>query len=334
MAFDIAWWLPVIFASLLGVAILLYVMLDGFDLGVGLLSPFADAEERDRIIGSVGPFWDGNETWLVLAVGLLLVAFPVANGVILTTLYPLVVAMLIGLILRGVAFEFRAKAPSGNKHLWDKAFFLGSLVASLAQGAMLGLYVLGLALTPISIAFAALTAICLAVAYSFSGAAWLILKTEGLLQLKAIEWARRSLWGVLVGLLAVSIATPLASPRLFHKWIDLPTALYLAPLPILALVILAWLWRLLDALPLPGDRMAWGPLAGALALMVLGFGGMAYSFYPYVLPDRLTIWDAASATESLRVMLYGVVIVVPIILSYTALAYFIFRGKTVSIDYE
>ena len=334
MTADATWWLPVIFAGLLGVAILLYAMLDGFDLGVGLLFPFADPQERDRMIGAIGPFWDGNETWLVLAVGLLLVAFPAANGAILTALYPLVVTMLIGLILRGVAFEFRAKAPTGNKPLWDRAFFLGSLLASAAQGAMLGLYVLGLNLTPAGLAFAGLTAICLPVAFSFSGAAWLILKTEGLLQLKAVHWARHALWGVAVGLAGVSLATPLASPRLFHKWLDLPAALLLAPLPILALVLLVWLKRLLDRLPLPEDRLAWAPFAGALALLALGFGGMAYSFWPYVLPETLTIWQAASAPDSLRIMLWGALAVVPVILGYTALAYRIFRGKATALDYD
>lgn len=331
---DATFLYPLIFAGLLGVAILMYVLLDGFDLGVGLLFPLADAQERDRMVAAIGPFWDGNETWLVLAVGLLLVAFPQANGLVLTSLYPLVVAMLIGLILRGVAFEFRAKAPAGQKRLWDRAFFLGSLVATLSQGAMLGLYILGLTTGPVSLAFAFLTAICLAVAYSFSGAAWLIVKTEGLLQLKAINWARRSFWGVVAGLLAVSVATPLASPRLWHKWTDMPLVLWLAPLPIVSILVLAWVWRVLDRLPLPGDRQAWAPLAGAFGLIVLGFGGMAYSFYPWVVPDRLTIWDAASATESLRIMLIGVVIVVPVILAYTALSYRIFRGKATGIDYD
>lgn len=325
---------PLIFAGLLGVAILMYVLLDGFDLGVGLMFPLADAQERDRMVAAIGPFWDGNETWLVLAVGLLLVAFPQANGLVLTSLYPLVVAMLIGLILRGVAFEFRAKAPAGQKRLWDRAFFLGSLVATLSQGAILGLYILGLAFGPAALAFAALTAICLAVAYAFSGAAWLIVKSEGLLQLKAIAWARRSLWGVAAGLLAVSVATPLASPRLWHKWTDMPLVFWLAPLPIVSVLVLAWVWRVLESLPLPGDRLAWAPLAGAFGLMILGFGGMAYSFYPWVVPDRLTIWDAASATESLRVMLIGAVIVVPVILAYTLLSYRIFRGKATGIDYD
>lgn len=331
---DATFLYPLIFAVLLGVAILMYALLDGFDLGVGLLFPFADPVERDRMVASIGPFWDGNETWLVLAVGLLLVAFPQANGVVLTSLYPLVVAMLIGLILRGVAFEFRAKAPVGRKWLWDRAFFWGSLIAALSQGAMLGLYILGLQPSLAALAFGVLTAVCLAVAYAFAGAAWLIVKTEGVLQLNAIDWARRAFWGAAAGLVAISVATPLASPRLWHKWTDMPEILFLAPLPLISIAVMVWVWRLLERLPLPGDRMAWGPLAGSFLLMILGFGGMAYSFFPYIVPDKLTIWESASATESLRVILIGAVIVVPVILSYTFLSYRIFRGKAGDYDYD
>ncbi len=179
--------LPFIFAALMGVSILLYVVLDGFDLGVGLLFPFAEEDERDRMIASIGPFWDANETWLVLAIGLLLVAFPVAHGDILTALYLPVAVMLIGLILRGVAFEFRAKAPLGHKRPWDVAFWAGSLMTALSQGFMLGMYVMGLEWTWPKVGFALLTAGALAVAYSFIGAGWVILKTDGALQRKAVE---------------------------------------------------------------------------------------------------------------------------------------------------
>ncbi len=176
---DPSVWLPFTFAALMGLSILVYVVLDGFDLGVGLLFPFADAGERDRMVYTIGPFWDANETWLVLAIGLLLVAFPVAHGAILTALYLPVAVMLIGLILRGVAFEFRVKAPAPHKGRWNAAFFAGSLMASLAQGWMLGMYIMGLEATPFTLAFAALTAVFLTVGYSFIGAAWLIYKTEG-----------------------------------------------------------------------------------------------------------------------------------------------------------
>ncbi|MGL5012130.1 MAG: cytochrome d ubiquinol oxidase subunit II, partial [Paracoccaceae bacterium] len=187
--------LPFIFAALMGLSILIYVVLDGFDLGTGILFPFATPDERDRMVASIGPFWDANETWLVLAIGILLVAFPAAHGAILTQLYLPVAIMLIGLILRGVAFEFRAKAPPRHKRAWDTAFYMGSLMTGISQGFMLGMYVMGLAWTWPHIAFAMLTGIFLTVAYSFIGATWLILKMEGDLQLKAVEWAKGGIWG-------------------------------------------------------------------------------------------------------------------------------------------
>ena len=234
---DPAQWLPVFFAALMGLSILVYVILDGFDLGVGLLSPLAPPVERDRMVASIGPFWDANETWLVLAIGLLLVAFPAAHGKILSGLYLPVAVMLIGLILRGVAFEFRVKAPVVQKPGWDRAFFAGSLMASLAQGFMLGIYILGLEWSAWSVTFGALTAICLTTAYAFIGATWLIFKTEDRLQRRSVLWARRSIWGVMLGLAAVSAASPLASPRIFDKWFSVPEVLFLAPLPILSAVV-------------------------------------------------------------------------------------------------
>ena len=216
-------WLPATFAALMGLSILIYVVLDGFDLGVGLLSPLATEEERDRMVASIGPFWDANETWLVLAIGLLLVAFPTAHGEILSTLYLPVAVMLVGLILRGVAFEFRVKAPITQKRNWDWAFFAGSALASLSQGYMLGAYVLGLAPGPLTWAFSA---------YSFIGATWLIYKSEGRLQRKAVQWARGGIWGLLGGLGAVSIASPFASDRIFDKWFSFPEIVLLAPMPL------------------------------------------------------------------------------------------------------
>ncbi|MEM7615827.1 MAG: cytochrome d ubiquinol oxidase subunit II, partial [Pseudomonadota bacterium] len=193
---DPTQWLPFVFAGLMGLSILVYVILDGFDLGVGVLFPFANEEEKDAMIASIGPFWDANETWLVLAVGLLLVAFPTAHGAILTALYGPVVIMLIGLILRGVAFEFRVKAPAAYKRLWNNAFFVGSLMTSLSQGFMLGLYVMGLDWTLGHVAFALLTAVFLTVGYSFIGATWMIHKNSDALQMKAVTWARGGIWGL------------------------------------------------------------------------------------------------------------------------------------------
>ena len=186
-------WLPVAFLALMGLAMLAYVILDGYDLGVGILLRRADDAQKDQMIASIGPFWDANETWLVLGVGILLTAFPLAHGVILTALYLPVALMLLGLTLRGVAFEFRAKAPAPRKALWNKIFYAGSLLATFSQGLMLGLYVTGFANTPAAWAFALLTGACVCAGYALLGAAWLIIKTEGVLQLKAVTWARASL---------------------------------------------------------------------------------------------------------------------------------------------
>ena len=326
--------LPLIFAALMGVSILLYVVLDGFDLGVGLLFPFASVDERDRMIASIGPFWDANETWLVLAIGILLVAFPAAHGTILTALYLPVAVMLIGLILRGVAFEFRAKAPIAHKRPWDVAFWAGSLMTALSQGFMLGMYIMGLRWGWAEVGFASLTAVALAVAYSFIGAAWTILKTDGALQAKAVSWAQGGLWGVVLGMGAVSVATPLVSPRIFDKWFRFPEIVTLAPLPLMSGLLVILLWVAFRRLPTRDDSFAWFPFVAAVVLMVLGFCGMAYSFYPYIVPEKLTIWQAASSTESLSIILVGTLVVLPVILGYTVLAYVIFRGKATRLSYE
>lgn len=331
---DPATWLPLTFATLMGLSILIYVVLDGFDLGVGVLFPLAEDAEKDRMIASIGPFWDANETWLVLAIGLLLVAFPVAHGTILTALYLPVAVMLIGLILRGVAFEFRVKAPSRWKKPWNRAFFAGSLMTALAQGYMLGIYIMGLQITPMTVGFGALTAVFLTVAYSFIGAAWLILKTEDALQAKAVRWARGGIFGVILGLGAVSLASPLVSPRIFEKWFSVPEIFLLAPLPLFSVALIAVLWAVLRRLPTRDDSFAWVPFVAAVSLFVLGFFGMAYSFYPYVVPEQLTIYEAASAPESLFIILIGTVFVLPMILGYTVLAYTVFRGKAVTLSYD
>lgn len=331
---DPAQWLPFVFASLMGLSILIYVVLDGYDLGVGILFPFADDAEKDRMIAAIGPFWDANETWLVLAVGILLVAFPAAHGAILTALYLPVTIMLIGLILRGVAFEFRAKAPAKWKRVWNNAFFIGSLVTALSQGFMLGMYVMGLDWTLWHVAFALLTAVFLTVGYSFIGATWVIHKTDEHLQRKAIEWAKGGIWGLVLGIGAISLATPFVSARLFDKWFDFPQALLLAPLPVISGVLVLWLWSMLRRMPFTNDRRSWLPFAVASALWALAYGGMAYSFYPYVVPEKMTIYDAASAPESLWIILLGTCIVLPTILGYTFLAYYIFRGKATDLRYD
>ncbi|MEM6665214.1 MAG: cytochrome d ubiquinol oxidase subunit II [Pseudomonadota bacterium] len=327
-------WLPLAFAGLMGVSILIYVILDGFDLGVGVLTPFSTDPQRDRMIASIGPFWDANETWLVMAVGLLLVAFPSAHGQILTALYLPVAIMLVGLILRGVAFEFRAKAPAPNKPLWNMAFFAGSLMTSLSQGFMLGLYIMGLEWTAATVAFALLTAFCTTAGYAFIGACWLIIKTEDALQEKAVRWAKTGLAGVLAGFVAISAASPAVSPRIFEKWFSYPEVLALAPLPIMAAGITALLWWALRHLPDEADKYRHIPFAAASTLFTLAFAGLAYSFYPYVVPEKLTLYEAASAPESLMIILVGTIFVLPAIGGYTALAYIIFRGKARDLTYD
>ena len=327
-------WLPWAFAALMGLSILIYVILDGFDLGVGLLMPLANDLEKDRLVSSIGPFWDANETWLVLAVGLLLVAFPPAHGVILTSLYLPVFVMLIGLILRGVSFEMRAKAPLKQKPLWNWAFFAGSLMASSSQGFMLGMYIMGLTWTLPHVAFALLTSVFLTVGYSFIGAAWLIWKTEHDLQVRAIGWAKGGIWGLILGIAAVSIATPFVSTRIFDKWFIWPEFAYLSLLPIVSGALVVFLWWKLARLPLTSDRWSWTPFAAATALFALAYVGMAYSFYPYIVPERITIYEAASAPESLFIILIGTLFVLPAILGYSVLSYYIFRGKATDLKYD
>ena len=331
---DPAVWLPATFAALMGLSILIYVVLDGFDLGVGVLFAFAEEPAQDVMIGSIGPFWDANETWLVLAVGLLLVAFPVAHGVVLTALYLPVAIMLVGLILRGVAFELRAKVPAQHKRYWTLAFFVGSLLTALSQGFMLGLYIMGLETTITALAFGVLTALCLTAGYAFIGAVWLVMKAEGALQHQAVGWARRGLWGVAVGLASVSLATPLVSPRVFDRWFSMPEIVALLPLPLMSVGLIAALWVMLRHLPTAGDRWSWVPFAATTGLFGLAFTGLAYSFYPYVVPDRITLYDAAAAPESLFIILVGTAIVLPVIIAYSTLAYTVFRGKATTLRYD
>ncbi|MCP5433342.1 MAG: cytochrome d ubiquinol oxidase subunit II [Alphaproteobacteria bacterium] len=331
---DPAIWLPLVFAGLMGLSILIYVVLDGFDLGVGILFLFAEEDDKDIMVSSIGPFWDANETWLVMAVGLLLVAFPAAHGIILTALYVPVALLLVGLILRGVAFEFRAKADRARKPVWNRAFLGGSLLAALSQGFMLGLYIMGLKISAATLAFAALTAVCLAAGYGFIGACWLLMKTEGALQARAAAWARRALLPVALGMGAVSLASPIVSPRIYDKWFAFPELLLLSPLPVLSLALLGTLFVKLRSLPTADDRGAHVPFLLSVALFALAFLGLAYSFYPYVVPERLTIFEAASAPESLIFILAGASVVLPIILGYTAFAYTVFRGKASELTYD
>jgi cytochrome d ubiquinol oxidase subunit II len=332
-----AGWLPVVFVLLMGVSMLAYVVLDGYDLGVGILLRRAADPEKDLMIASIGPFWDANETWLVLGVGILLVAFPLAHGVILTSLYLPVAVMLLGLILRGVAFDFRAKARAHHKPLWDRAFYAGSLIASLAQGTMLGLTVVGFEYSAVNLGFALLIGFGLAAGYALLGATWLIIKSEGELQLKAVRWARASLWLTALGIAGVSIATPLVSTRIFDKWFSLTVLPLLLPIPLATALLFFVVERSLRRLPRRlsegNEYGAWIPFACTVGIFFLAFYGLAYSLFPYLVIDRITIWQAASAPESLMVILVGAAIVLPAILGYTVYAYRVFWGKTRHLTY-
>ncbi len=328
------WWLPVIFAGLMGLSILLYVILDGYDLGVGMLTRLEKDANRDLMVASIGPFWDANETWLVLGIGLLLVAFPVAHGLILTQLYLPVALMLVALILRGVSFEFRAKAPPEHKHRWDNAFFAGSLLAALCQGYMLGAYVLGFDQSFAAVLFCLLAALGLVAGYLFVGACWLIYKVEGELQQRAVRWAQLTLWLTALAMAIISIATPLLSERIFDRWFRLPEIIALLPIPIAAATLFVGLAIFLRRPLRAKDELSWVPLATAGILFALGFVGIAYSFYPYLIADRLDIWQAAASPESLTIILIGALFVLPVILGYSILAHWIFRGKATHLSYE
>lgn len=326
--------LPVIFTMLMGASILAYVVLDGYDLGVAMLMPAADAPEQDVMVASIGPFWDANETWLVLGIGLLLVAFPAAHGVVLTALYLPVTAMLIGLMLRGVAFEFRVKAEGWHRELWNWLFWFGSFLAALAQGLMLGSYVTGFESGFGYFLFALVVAGGVCGGYVLLGASWLILRTEGRLQKKAVGWTRWGLLWVALGFVLVSLGTPLASDTVRDKWFDFPGTLALMLLPLASMAAWVWVWRLTGRLRKGMPAPEWGPFAGAVTIYVLAFGGLAYSLFPYVVMDRMTIWEAAAHPSSLKVVLAGALVVLPFILAYIAYSYRVFRGKATAKLYD
>ena len=326
--------LPVVFTALMALAMLLYVVLDGYDLGVGILLRGVPDADKDRMISSIGPFWDANETWLVLGVGLLLVAFPLAHGVILGALYLPVAAMLIGLILRGVAFDFRVKARAAHKPLWNGAFWSGSVIAAFSQGYMLGSYVLGFRDDAVGVAFAVSIGLALCAGYALLGAGWLVLKAEGELRQRALRWAYVSLWLTGLGIAAVSVATPWVSPRIFEKWFALPQLLFLLPVPVLTALVFAATEGAVRRLRKGESRRDWIPFAGAILLFVLAFAGLAYSLFPYLVIDRITLWDAAAATGSLKIMLFGAAITLPMILLYTVYVYRVFWGRTAELSYE
>jgi len=325
--------LPLIFLLLMGLAILAYVILDGFDLGVGILLPAGQRDEQDLMVSSIGPFWDANETWLVLGVGILLVAFPLAHGVILSALYLPVAAMLFGLILRGVAFELRFKATGWHREVWNHAFFAGSLLAAVAQGVMLGGVVTGLQPGLPYLLFGLLVGVGLASGYALLGATWLVIKTEGDLRARALRWSRWALAGTALGVAAISLATPWASPRVFDKWFSMPNLLWLSPLPLLTAAAFAGSARAVARLQAGRSNADWLPFVLAACVFLFAFAGLAYSLYPYLVIDRLTIWQAAAADKSLRFVLAGTLIVLPFVVGYTLLSYRVFWGKARALTY-
>jgi cytochrome bd ubiquinol oxidase subunit II len=333
--------LPIIFMMIMGLSMLIYVILDGYDLGIGILLKSKKTRQAhgDLMIATIAPFWDANETWLVLGVGILLTCFPQAHGVILSQLYLPTAIMLLGLILRGAAFDFRVKAKSQWRNLWDAAFSGGSFIASGAQGWMLGAYILGFDHTQgYYYYFCALISICLIFTYRLLGACWLIIKSVDDVQQKAIVWARQSVIWLALGILAISLATPMISQQVFDKWFSLPNFILLLPIPFLTIILLA---LLIFQLTQAQNQIKLGiklkksqevlPFMLSILVLMLAFYGLAYSIFPYIVPFKMDIWQAAASQEALEMIFYGAAIVVPMILAYTIYSYSIFKGKMTEI---
>ena len=326
---DVATLLPLIWAVLIGVAVVFYVILDGFDLGIGMLFPFAkDDAERDRMLSAIAPFWDGNETWLVLGGGGLLVAFPRAYAIIMPAFYLPIMVMLLALVFRGVTFEFRGMAQ--RKPFWNFLFAAGSTIAGFCQGLVLGGLVDGVKIENGAFAggafdwatpFGAVCGLGVVAGYALLGATWLMIKTDGDTARRAGDKAKLLLVAVLVFMATVSIFTPLEIPRIAHRWFTLPNLYYLLPVPILtALVALAeWYWL--------AARREVAPFLATIALFLLGYLGLVISTFPYIVPPDLTIREAAAAPSSQTFMLVGTLVLLPVILMYTAWSYWVFRGK-------
>ncbi|WP_031337089.1 cytochrome d ubiquinol oxidase subunit II [Rhodopseudomonas sp. B29] len=322
--------LATIWAFIIAFAVFVYVVMDGFDLGLGILFPlFRSKRDRDVIMNSVAPVWDGNETWLVLGGGGLFAAFPLAYAVLMPALYTPIIAMLLGLVFRGVAFEFRWRTTR-ERNRWDVAFFLGSLLAALAQGVALGALLQGIHvegrayaggwwdwLTP----FSALTGVALVIGYALLGATWLVMKTSAELRERAYTLSRWLLLGMLAAIVAVSAATPFLSYDYSQRWFAWPNVLATAQVPLAVAIVTALLLRAL------AKRRDYQPFFLTLALFALSYAGLGISMWPYVVPRSVTIWQAAAPESSQLFMLVGVSILVPIILIYTAWAYWVFRGK-------
>lgn len=328
--------LPLIWAVIIIFGIMMYVIMDGFDLGIGILFPFIQSDrDRDVMMNTVAPVWDGNETWLVLGGAALFGAFPLAYSVVLSALYLPLIFMLIGLIFRGVAFEFRFKATDDKRHIWDKAFIGGSLVATFFQGVALGAFIDGIPvvnrnysgggldwLTPFSL----FCGLALIVAYALLGCTWLIMKTEGELQATMHGLARPLALVLLAVTGIISIWTPLTHADIAARWFSLPNLFWFLPVPILVLLSL---YALVKAV---ARRANYTPFLLTLALIFLGYSGLGISLWPNIVPPSISIWDAASPPQSQGFILVGTLFIIPLILGYTFWSYYVFRGKVTHED--
>jgi cytochrome d ubiquinol oxidase subunit II len=325
--------LPMIWGFLIATAILLYILLDGFDLGIGILFPFAPSDKcRDRMMNSIAPFWDGNETWLVLGGGGLFAAFPLAYAILLPAFYIPIIAMLLSLIMRGVAFEFRFKSEGKSRYLWDYAFHFGSLGAAFFQGMILGAFVQGVAVHGRNFAggpfdwvtgFSVMTGMAVVFGYALLGSTWLIMKTEDITQTWARKVASYVLSFVGIFMAIVSIAMPFINNHVRDFWFSLPDFYFLLPIPVLTGLCFIVLW-----FDLQRAKREYRPFFLSLAIFLMGYIGLGCSIYPWIIPFQYTLRDAAASGPGLSLMLVGVVPLLPLILGYTGYCYYIFRGKT------
>lgn len=328
--------LPLIWAVIIIFGIMMYVVMDGFDLGIGILFPFIKGDsDRDVMMNTVAPVWDGNETWLVLGGAGLFGAFPLAYSVVLSALYLPLILMLVGLIFRGVAFEFRFKATAEKRHLWDKAFIGGSLAATFFQGVALGAFIDGIPvvnrqfagasldwLTPFSV----FCGLALIVAYALLGCTWLIMKTEGGLQKAMHDLARPLALGLMAVTAVVSIWTPLAHADIAQRWFSLPNLFWFLPVPVLVLLTLFAFFKAI------ARNANYTPFLLTLVLIFLGYSGLGISLWPNIVPPSISIWDASSPPQSQGFMLVGTLFIIPFILGYTFWSYYVFRGKVTHAD--
>ena len=324
--------LAFVWYGLITTAMFLYVILDGFDLGVGILFPFAPSEKcRDRMMNSIAPFWDGNETWLVLGGGGLFAAFPLAYAVVMPALYVPVILMLLGLVFRGVAFEFRFKATGRSRKIWDYAFHFGSLVAAFMQGMILGGFVQGIQVDGRQFAggsldflsaFSVMTGLALVFGYALLGSTWLIMKTDETTQDWARKCAKYVLFFVIIFMGLVSLSMPIMNAGIRSLWFSLPNFFWLLPMPVLSAFFAYSVWHTVK------NHKEYAPFLYSLGVFLMNYVGLGISLWPWLVPYEITIWQAAAAPESQSLLLVGTVIMLPVILSYTAYCYYVFRGKT------